>query len=161
LSQPNLFDPKKTHYVFNKKLFSIVITDKDGNELAKSKGSSLFDNSGSLILKINTKIFSDSEIKDSEKNLIGKIQKRQYYVRMQNSKGEDLLRCGIPVEYETPYVIDNNKGEEIANITMNNKNQTILHIQDLSFDRKTLLGFGWIMTRYGLYVEPRSGDDWA
>jgi len=53
LNENDLFDSKRTDFVFKRKGSSVVITNEDGNELVKSNGSSLFDNNDSLIVKIN------------------------------------------------------------------------------------------------------------
>jgi len=53
--------------VFITKWNSRIITDENGNQLAKSKGSSLFDNDGSLILKVDR----SGQIKDSKDHIIG------------------------------------------------------------------------------------------
>jgi hypothetical protein len=148
----NILDLNRTQYVLEKKFNSIVITNENGIVLAKSKGSLLLDNNGSIILE--KKEHFNMEINDSNKNLIGIFQSDvDGVIYLRNSKGEDLLIGeGIAV-YDTPYGINNSTGNEIAVVTANGTRilrlmhlgNLTLHIKDLSYDRKTLLGFLWYL----------------
>lgn len=147
--------------MFITKWNSIIITDENGNQLAKSKGSSLFDNDGSLILKVE----GNYQIKDSEENLLGSFLLEDYIFFLKDTNGEDILIGEQNPVYDIPYGINNNAGEKIADETWKgNRIQRLvqigdltLDIYDLSFDRKTLLGFVWLMMRYGKYVSNEPG----
>ena len=141
--------------MFTAKWKSIIITDENGNQLAKAKGSSLFDNDGSLILKVN----EYDQIKDSKENFIGLFLLKDEIYFLKNSKDEDILLGEQNEVYDIPYGINNNAGEKIADETWEGNwiqrrlalGDVTLHIHDLSFDRKTLLGFVWQMMRFGKF----------
>jgi len=158
-----IFDNKRTKYVFVEKWNSVIITDENGNQLAKAKGSSLFDNDGSLILKTQNKtklfskvkfigsheIHSNFEITDSEGNVVGIFQQDHELSFLKNSKGEDLVIGEFPVVQGSPYGINDGEGNNIADVTRKknerffDSGKLLLHVNDLLFDRKTLLAFMW------------------
>ena len=150
-----IFDNNRTKYVFIAKWNSIIITDENGNQLAKAKGSSLFDNGGSLILKVD----EYDQIKDSKENLIGLFLLKDEIFFLKNSKDEDILLGEQNTVYDIPYGINNNAGEKIADETWKGNwiqrcgglGDVTLRIHDLSFDRKALLGFVWQMMRFGKF----------
>ena len=162
MSQSKLLDPNIANYEFKPDKSGWYITDEKGIQLGKIIGfrsPSICDNDGSLIVKTHRKFFSgDWEIKDSNDNLIGKIKEKNNLITLKNQQGEELLLGERPLAYNVPIGINNSEGEEIAFVEKKEKSKIArwfhegdisLHIEDLLFDRKTMLGFWFILNYYG------------